>query len=66
MLKDYYSFENFGVIMKDKNDKYSSIQIRKDLKSEMAQYCMDNGYKLSGLIEKLIMTHLSGSNNIKK
>jgi hypothetical protein len=52
--------------MNNKNDKYSSIQIRKDLKSETVKYCMDNGYKLSGLIEKLIMTHLSGSNNIKK
>jgi hypothetical protein len=52
--------------MNNKNDKYSSIQIRKDLKSETIKYCMDNGYKLSGLIEKLIMTHLSGSNNIKK
>jgi hypothetical protein len=56
----------FGVTMNNKNDKYSSIQIRKDLKSETIKYCMDNGYKLSGLIEKLIMTHLSGSNNIKK
>ena len=56
----------FGVTMDNKNDKYSSIQIRKDLKSEMVKYCMDNGYKLSGLMEKLIMTHLTGSNSIKK
>ena len=52
--------------MNNKNDKYSSIQILKDLKSEMVKYCMDNGYKLSGLMEKLIMTHLTGSNDIKK
>lgn len=52
--------------MENKNDKYSSIQIRKDLKSETVKYCMENGYKLSGLIEKLIMTHLTGSKDTKK
>lgn len=52
--------------MENKNDKYSSIQIRKDLKNETVKYCMENGYKLSGLIEKLIMTQLTGSKDIKK
>lgn len=52
--------------MIDKNDKYSSIQIRKDLKSEVVKYCLDNGYKLSGLVEKLIQTHLTGSKETKK
>lgn len=56
----------FGVTPMEKNDKYSSIQIRKDLKNETVRYCMENGYKLSGLIEKLIMTHLTGSKDIKK
>lgn len=55
----------FGVTMNDKNDKYSSIQIRKDLKKEVIKYCMDNGYKLSGLVERLILTHLTGSNDLK-
>lgn len=45
----------------EKNEKYSSIQIRKDLKNEIIRYCNENGYKLSGLVEKLISTHLTGS-----
>jgi hypothetical protein len=41
--------------------KYSSIQIKTNIKSEIVNYCHDNGYKLSGLVEKLILNHLSGS-----
>jgi hypothetical protein len=45
----------------DAKSKYSSIQIRNSIKEELAIYCQDNGYKLSGLIEKLILNHLTGS-----
>lgn len=45
----------------DEKSKYSSIQIKKNIKSELVNYCHDNGYKLSGLVEKLILNHLTGS-----
>lgn len=45
----------------DAKSKYSSIQIRNQLKEELMNYCNDNGYKLSGLVEKLILNHLTGS-----
>ena len=41
--------------------KYSSIQIRNSIKEELTNYCQENGYKFSGLIEKLILNHLTGS-----
>jgi|688.fasta_scaffold850033_2 hypothetical protein len=51
-----------------KNDKskYSSIQIRVDLKTDFMRYCNEYGYKVSGLLEKLIQTHLSGSKENSK
>lgn len=45
----------------DEKSKYSSIQIRVRIKEEMLNYCNSNGYKVSGLLEKLIQNHLSGS-----
>ena len=45
----------------DAKSKYSSIQIRNSIKEELTNYCKDNGYKLSGLLEKLILNHLTGS-----
>ncbi len=45
----------------DEKSKYSSIQIRQNIKDDMLNYCNANGYKISGLIEKLIQSHLSGS-----
>ena len=34
--------------------KYSTIQIRKETLKLLSDYCTDNGYSKSGLIEKLI------------
>mgnify|MGYP001232534682 CR=1 FL=1 len=34
--------------------KYSTIQIRKETLKLLSDYCADNGYSKSGLIEKLI------------
>jgi hypothetical protein len=48
----------------DEKSKYSSIQIRQNIKADMLKYCTENGYKLSGLVEKLIQAHLSGSLSI--
>lgn len=45
----------------DVKSKYSSIQIQNQIKEELINYCHDNGYKISGLIEKLILNHLTGS-----
>ena len=46
---------------KNDDSKYSSIQIRKDLKEDLLHYCNKTGYKVSGLLARLILTHLSGS-----
>lgn len=45
----------------ENNKKYSTIQIQSEIKKELTSYCTKNGYKISGLIEKLFLTHLSGS-----
>jgi hypothetical protein len=48
----------------DEKSKYSSIQLRQSIKEDLLKYCTENGYKLSGLVEKLIQAHLSGSLSI--
>ena len=54
----------------DEKSKYSSIQIRVRIKEEMLNYCNSNGYKVSGLLEKLIhkqiaTTHLLCNTSVK-
>lgn len=44
-----------------KDLKYSTIQIRTDVKDHLVVYCREYGYKISGLVEKLIISHISGS-----
>ena len=44
--------------------KYATIQIQQRIKEELSSYCKKNGYKISGLIEKLFVNHLSGSISI--
>tara|TARA_B100001057_G_scaffold56417_1_gene50035 strand:- start:18055 stop:18216 length:162 start_codon:yes stop_codon:yes gene_type:complete len=39
--------------------KYSTIQIRKETLKLLSDYCADNGYSKSGLIEKLIKEKVS-------
>ena len=39
--------------------KYSTIQIRKETLKLLSDYCADNGYSKSGLIEKLIKKKVS-------
>ena len=39
--------------------KYSTIQIRKETLKLLSDYCLDNGYSKSGLIEKLIKEKIS-------
>jgi hypothetical protein len=51
---------------KNDDSKYSSVQIRKDLKEDFLHYCNKTGYKVSGLLERLILTHLSGSKENSK
>ena len=53
-------------MQKKENPKYSSVQIRKNLKDEFTRFCDDKGYKVSGLLERLILTHLSGSKDNSK
>lgn len=42
------------------NDKWS-IQISNNLKIEFKKFCKKNGYKMSGLVERLILSQISGS-----
>lgn len=56
----YTRFKIWRTILKT-NAKYSSIQIRDTVKHQVISYCKDHGYKISGLLEKLILTHISGS-----
>jgi hypothetical protein len=46
--------------------KYTTIQIRSDLHSEVRDYCKKNGYTLSGLIEHLIKDRIKNVPNGKK
>ena len=39
--------------------KYTTIQIRRELYKELHEYCCDNGYTKSGLIEKLIRQRIN-------
>lgn len=39
--------------------KYSTIQIRAEVKEELATFCATNGYKISGYVEKLIKSALT-------
>ena len=51
------------------SSKYTTIQIRKKLYTEFSAYCAGTGYKISGLVEQFILSHISGSinnNNTKK
>lgn len=41
--------------------KYSTIQIRSEVKEELASFCATNGYKISGYVEKLIKSALTFS-----
>jgi len=35
--------------------KYTTIQIKKETHELLQEYCKEHGYKLSGLIEKLVL-----------
>lgn len=41
--------------------KKTSIQISDNVHEELKRLCEENGYKLSGFVEKLIRTAVSGS-----
>lgn len=40
---------------------YDSIQIHCGVKKPLVAFCKENGYTVSGFVEKLIRMHLSGS-----
>lgn len=46
--------------------KKISIQISECIHSVLKNFCKENGYKLSGLVEKSILTEISGSIEFKK
>ena len=43
--------------------EYSTIQIEKDIKKKFTEYCEENGYKISGLLKKLIVAELKTTNS---
>tara|TARA_S200002703_G_scaffold12285_1_gene10962 strand:+ start:468 stop:614 length:147 start_codon:yes stop_codon:yes gene_type:complete len=47
------------------SDKWS-IQISKKLQRVVKNHCLLNGYKISGYLEKLIKSDISGSINSEK
>ncbi len=42
--------------------EYSTIQLEKDVKKKLTEYCEKNGYKISGFLRKIILQTL-GENN---
>jgi hypothetical protein len=51
--------------MKAKRKKIS-VQISEFIHNTLKQYCNNNGYKLSGFVEKAILSHISGSIEYKQ
>ena len=39
--------------------KYTTIQVKRELYKELHNYCCENGYSKSGLIERLIKQRLN-------
>lgn len=39
--------------------KYTTIQIKRELYKELNDYCAENGYSKSGLIERLVKQKIS-------
>lgn len=38
--------------------EYSTVQIEKDVKKKLTEYCEENGYKISGYLKKIILQSL--------
>jgi|7_EtaG_2_1085326.scaffolds.fasta_scaffold03690_5 hypothetical protein len=45
-------------------NKYTTIQLKKETHSKLQEYCNQNGYKLSGLVEKLILREIQIPKNV--
>ena len=46
--------------------KYTTIQIKKETHELLQEYCKERGYKLSGLVESLIMQRITLPKNVLK
>ncbi len=42
--------------------KYSTIQIDKDVKKILKEYCDENGYKICGFLKKIILQAIEKNN----
>jgi hypothetical protein len=51
--------------MKKKQSNKWSIQIDKSIAEHLKQYCKNNGYKISGLAEQLILNKISNVETAK-
>jgi len=38
--------------------EYSTVQIEKEVKKKLTDYCEANGYKIGGLLKKIILQYL--------
>ena len=45
--------------------KYTTIQVKRELYKELHDYCCENGYSKSGLIERLIKQRINQPNQPK-
>ena len=45
--------------------KYTTIQVKRELYKELHNYCCENGYSKSGLIEQLIKQRINQPNQPK-
>tara|TARA_Y100000996_G_scaffold401878_1_gene373245 strand:- start:571 stop:723 length:153 start_codon:yes stop_codon:yes gene_type:complete len=44
--------------------KYTTIQVKKETHAKLHEYCKENGYSLSGLVERLIKREVEVSGEI--
>ena len=44
--------------------KYTTLQITRETRNQLQEYCKENGYTMSGLVEKLIRKEIN-TNKVK-
>lgn len=49
-----------------KRNTYTTLQIKKELHTELVEYCDRHGYKISGLIENLVKERIHNDPTSKK
>lgn len=52
--------------MKKNINKYTTLQVKKEVHNELVDFCERHGYKISGLVEKLIKERIHNDPSNKK